>query len=436
MTLPNLPFGSTTAADLAENVTMPDQLGATLQDHSEEWYAAQTGARYPSAVEGTSAGGPIGDGVLGVVNGMAAKLTSDVAQSDPADITTKADLESMVPNFFSLPLTSIFDPLLGALMGGGGGGVLGAIGSFFSGKWLQADQTAVKAQEIQTGITSGWVEGPIEGSDIEVYDTMAAIRSLVAGGGFTRFNKLSTGVWSMPVAVTELVVIVIAAGENGVGGNGSAALTGDAWGGAGGRGGGYKAVSLDPNSLTGIHFTIGVNGAPTVARKDSASGVVLVDAVVGAPGAMATPYGYSASASSAGGGGAGGVGFRASGDGIVARPYGDGMPGVSTPAAAAGAGGSGGGYSGTSGGAGVAVAPNASVPCGGGGGGGGRGGNGFATGYSSIPGGSGGSGGFPGGGGGGGGGGGIHSPLPFPSQRGPGGPGGPGAAGVAIVLYR
>jgi hypothetical protein len=58
---------------------------------------------------------------------------------------------------------------------------------------LQADQTAVKAQEIQTGITSGWVEGPIEGSDIEVYDTMAAIRSLVAGGGFHQVQQAFHG---------------------------------------------------------------------------------------------------------------------------------------------------------------------------------------------------------------------------------------------------
>lgn len=152
MTTPNLDFATTTQADLAENIVMPGDLGAALQDHSEERYAAQTGSRYPGAIDGTLAGSPIGTGVLGIVNKMAAKLTSQVANSDPADIRKASDLQSLVPGFFDLPLQDLFTPLLNALNGVGGGvlgGALSGIADLFSGRWAQVDSIDGAVTDLQ-----------------------------------------------------------------------------------------------------------------------------------------------------------------------------------------------------------------------------------------------------------------------------------------------
>ena len=152
MTTPNLPFSETTQADLAENIVMPADLGTALQDHSENRYAQQTGNRYPGAIEGTLAGSPIGTGALGIVNKMAAKLTSQVANADPADIRTASDLQPLVPGFFDLPLQDLFAPLLNALNGVGGGvlgGALSGIADLFSTRWGQVDSIDGAVQDLQ-----------------------------------------------------------------------------------------------------------------------------------------------------------------------------------------------------------------------------------------------------------------------------------------------
>lgn len=283
------------------------------------------------------------------------------------------------------------------------GGSLADIISEVGGLNDRTDAAKIKADEVQAGIIEGWAGGSSSSADQDVFDTMAAIKALVGGDGYTRVNVTSTQTWTKPTGITEVTVVAVAAGENGAPGSNSGS------GGANGRGGGFKAQALDPSGFTALHVSVGTNGASTQFRANGPSGAILSEAVVGAPGAMATTFGYAESNSSAGSGGKGGTGAY---DGGTAT---NGSSGISTPAAAGGA--SGGDAGGSSSGA---------VPCGGGGGAGGTGG-----GISGNNGGKGGNGGFPGGGGGGGGGRGGSIILP-----GSNGAGGTGGAGLAIIFYR
>ncbi|WP_448222473.1 DUF7257 domain-containing protein [Gordonia iterans] len=113
MTTPNLDFATTTQADLAENIILPGNLGTALQDHSKSKYLTQVGSRYPSAIDGTMAGSPVGAGVVGIVNNMAAQLASQVANADPADIRKASDLQPLIPGFFDIDLG---EGILGGVM--------------------------------------------------------------------------------------------------------------------------------------------------------------------------------------------------------------------------------------------------------------------------------------------------------------------------------
>ncbi len=143
MTTPQFDYGTTAPADLPENVVHPSALGEVLQDTSSESYQAEAAARFPGALDGTLAGGPLASGPLGIVTRMATQLQANVANADPATIRKPRDLQSLVPGFFSLDLGSgIFGGLLQALQGVGSGvlgGVLGSIADFFSGQWGKVD---------------------------------------------------------------------------------------------------------------------------------------------------------------------------------------------------------------------------------------------------------------------------------------------------------
>ncbi|UQE73829.1 hypothetical protein MYK68_13930 [Gordonia sp. PP30] len=284
---------------------------------------------------------------------------------------------------------------------------------------VQAAQSTATA--IGTGIVEGWAGGSSTGADQSVFDTMAAVRSLVGGDGYTRVNITSSTTWTKPAGTTEVIVVGIASGGNGAAG-------GDG-GGAGGLGGGHKVQALDAGAFTSLHVTVGVSGQATQFRSNGPSGPVLMEAIPGGAGAMATQFGYTGSNSQAGNGGAGGAG-AGSGGGPTA-----GYSGSASAAAAGGGGGTAGtvGVSGRDGGPGTAGSnAGGQVPCGGGGAGGGGGGGivnvTFATGKN---GGQGGAGGFPGGGGGGGGGRGTAG-----YGNGTSGSGGAGGAGLGIIFYR
>ena len=311
------------------------------------------------------------------------------------------------------------------------GGSIADIISDIGGLKDQADQTSDSTTAIQSGIVEGWAGGTAIGADQDVYDTMASIRALVGGDGYTRAVITATTTWVKPTGVTEIVLIGFAAGENGASG------TLDGPGGAGGRGGGHVVYAIDPVAISTIDITVGMsNGAPTVFRVgvpgNPHTGAVITQANNAASGGMATMFGYAPSSSGAANGGAGGA--PAPNSGSNGSP---GQAGYSSVAGQGGAGGAGGvtgsnagNAEGKLGGPGASISIGASVPCGGGGGGGGGGGA-FHTSFLSVPqkGGNGGPGGFPGGGGGGGG--------SYPAGGGgSSGAGGVGAAGAAIVFYR
>ena len=282
------------------------------------------------------------------------------------------------------------------------------------------DQEAIRA-----GIINGWEGTTTTGTDVAVYGTLAAIRALVGGDGYTRVNITSTTTWTKPVGTTEVIVIGISSGSSGSNGGNGGYLQPAGNGGAGGVGGGFMAQALDPSAFSALHVTI---GAPLVVRANTSGGATLLEVQQGAPGAMATAFGYSASNSSAGGGGGGGAGSGS--------PNGQGGVGGS-PNGTAGGNGSGSPGNGGQGGASVAAAGGAAnggagispssqvIPCGGSGGGGGKG---AAAASSNAQ--AGGAGGFPGGGGGGGGGGAAGS---FNTS---GAAGGAGGAGLGIIYYR
>lgn len=306
------------------------------------------------------------------------------------------------------------------------GGSLADIIAEVGGLNDRTDSAQQQAEAVQAGIVEGWTGGSTSGVDLDVYDTMGAIRALVGGDGYTRVNVTSTTTWTKPAGTTEVIVVGIAAGQNGVGGSNG---TYRGFGGSGGAGGGHKVQALDASAFESLHITVGTSGAPTQFRLGGGGGPVAMEAIVGAPGGMATQFGYTSSNSGAGGGGNGGNG-QALSDGNTA-PRTDGSSGASSAAAPGGSGGNSSNMNGAAGGAGGAS--GGLIPCGGGGGGGGQGGrseNWVAV-FKGYSGGAGGNGGFPGGGGGGGGGRGQDN-----LNQASNGAGGAGAAGLGIIFYR
>lgn len=212
------------------------------------------------------------------------------------------NLENGVQNFIDL---------LGQAFGASGTGhaadaVASQAQSAISSVSTTADNAASTASSVQAGIVNGWSNGSTSGTDPDVYDTMAAIRNLVGGDGYTRTVITATGTWTKPSGTTEVVVCGISSGQNG--GNGATGSSTSSNGGAAGFGGGYLSQALDPSTFAALYFTLGTNGAPLTVQANNSSGATLMSIINNAPGAMATQFGYTTSSSQAGDGGAGGRG--------------------------------------------------------------------------------------------------------------------------------
>lgn len=254
---------------------------------------------------------------------------------------------------------------------------------------------------IINGIFNGWFGGGSVGDPLEVQYTIEAIKDAVING-YNVQTIVSSQAWTKPENLTELVVIVIGGGENGENGRGSTDPA------KGGRGGGYLAQNLDPESVPAtVQCTIGTRNNPTSFGD-------LVVSSFGANG-IASQFGFTETNSLPGAGGNGGYSTS------IAAQNGQG-----TPLAAGGERGANGGSfgSGGNGGAGGNANPAAVTKAGGGGGGGG---GGSAT--IGQTGGAGGPGGYPGGGGGGGGG---NSNTLTPNH----GAGGYGATGIMFIYSK
>ncbi|WP_431840637.1 hypothetical protein [Gordonia hongkongensis] len=281
------------------------------------------------------------------------------------------------------------------------------------GEWLlDTNEKAVSADSgvktISMGAHNGWFGGGGTGDPQEVQYVIEAMADAIING-YNVETKVTSGTWTKPANVTELVVVLIGCGENGDNGTNQSLP-----GAAGGRGGGFLVQQLDPATVpTSVSYTVGTNGAPS-----SFAGVVTSPG----SGGIATAFGYTETASKPGNGGVGGKG------GAQDSPATAGGDGQSSALAAGGAGGAA-STDETSrlGKAGANVSAGSITKCGGGGGGGGGGG---PSGVPQRAGGAGGPGGYPGGGGGGGGG--KSATIGIVDN----GAGGIGATGVIWIFWR
>lgn len=281
--------------------------------------------------------------------------------------------------------------------------------------------------DIITAIVNGWTGGGTAVTDpLEVQYTIEAIKDAVING-WTVETITSSETWTMPTTpITELVVILVASGENGGDGGATRANAGvDVNGGTPGRGGSYLVVRLNPQDITEpVDVTVGVNGG-------SSSFGSFASVSPGALGGMPAEFGYIKNDSMESLPGRGGRG----GDVVTGTSADDGANGTSSAVAAGGSGGAGGGGVGSgtaeNGAAGENANPAAVTKCGGGGGGGGGGRFATAVGNFATAG-AGGPGGYPGGGGGGGGAAGVSLTGGVATA----GAGGLGAAGIVWVMYR
>lgn len=391
---------------------------ADLSDEIEGWFGdTQDRAAELADLIGdllSNPGAVLGDLAMGKITGLAGSLASK------AENTVVAAVQQFILDLANAILSAIRKvPVVGGTIADRIEDVVDDLGGLKD----QADGT-------KAGIVAGWTGGSSSGADVDVYDTVADIRAAILSG-YTVEAFTSSGIWTKPAGITELVVIAIAAGANGGSGSagglaasGSSNATGGV-GGFGGVSGGYIAKAIDPADVSStVTCTVGAsNGAATSFGSY----------VTSAPGAggIATAFGYSATSSTPGGGGGGGHG---DGNGSYDGTGTPGNPGAASAAAVGGAGGTYTGSTGTanSGGDGVGISASAATKCGGGGGGGGSGAGGGAGVGTTYRGGPGGAGGYPGGGGGGGGGGGSYG-LGGSSR---GGAGGAGAAGCLWIFYR
>ena len=285
----------------------------------------------------------------------------------------------------------------------------GVRGNLFNG--LLGGFTSVPAAlvPIINGIFNGWFGGGGVGDPLQVQYTIEAIADAVING-YNVETKVTSGTWTKPANITELVVVGIGSGLNGANGDGTNTTVAP-----GGLGGGYLAQQLDPATVAATTpYVIGANQNPTT------FGNHLTTAPGG--GGVSTTFGYTPTTSMPGRGGAGG---RGGSQDLAATP---GQVGESSALAAGGAGGAAStNETAREGQAGGNVSAGTLTKSGGGGGGGGGGG---PSGAPQRAGGPGGPGGYPGGGGGGGGG--RSATIGIA----PNGAGGIGATGVLWIFWR
>lgn len=271
-------------------------------------------------------------------------------------------------------------------------------------------------QQVINGIFNGWFGGGGVGDPQQVQYTIEAIADAIING-YNVETKVTSGTWTKPDTISELVVIGIGGGRSG--GGGGTDIGGQ--GGAGGGGGGFIAQTLDPADIpASVSYSIGAAG------QASTFGSFL--SVDGGSGGIASDFGFTPTTSAPGNGGDGGKGNVGSNTTPTA-----GEDGTASALGVAGIGGSHGGGlgSGQPGTPGGNVSAATRTKCGGGGGGGG-GGSGTAATAQTRYGGAGGPGGYPGGGGGGGGGRGGQGTGGNSNA----GAGGIGATGILWIFWR
>lgn len=440
----------TPSSALPQGVVVPAELGSALQDPSATKFRSLAASRFPSVVNGTSAGNPANvGGPLGFVVNLFSNFTSNVAEADPADIREPDDLLPLANPFFSgLPLMDVLErlPIIGDIiefLTGVEDGDPSDIGTWANnlkklfrgqpitsdpGNWFAGADLALASgvTSLIQGAFSTWFGGGGGSGTIPEWNhTIESIKDAVLNGYTVHAFTSTTPNWTDFVGCTELKLVGISAGNNGSPGSGTA-------GGAGGAGGKHQVLMVDPTSLSGIDVTIPTAGNDLVMRVANTStphtGVELMRVGASSPGGIAVgPEGFAPTASNAAMGGTGGQGNSARGGvGLV------GSAGSASNSAAGGTGGAAGansaGANGGTGGDGASVSAGAAVKCGGGGGGGG-GGAGANFGFGGT-GGKGGDGGYPGGGGGGGGG------RTNASVPGTVGSAGAGAPGVGWAMYK
>lgn len=271
---------------------------------------------------------------------------------------------------------------------------------------------------LSDGAYNAWYGSGGAGSTAQMSGTISAIKTAIAGG-FTVEVLTTSGTWTRPAPVAQILDFwAICIGGGGGGGKGATGTSsGTSYsGGSGGAGGGYVAQQINPADLGAtISYTVGSGGAAgttTASPVGTAStfGSLATSVSGSATASISSLFGfYDAVSSAPGDGGRGGNSAPSATSGVS---------GGSTPLAAGGA-----GASNANGGAGGTASLTGQSRAGGGGGGGG---GGLASGVGR----SGGAGGFPGGGAGGGAG--VNSSLV--SQT--GGAGGVGANGAIVLLYK
>lgn len=115
-----LPIGSVDPDNLPQGVIKHDELGSALQDQSAAKFKSEAASRFPSMVNGTSAGNPANvGGPLGYVVNLSSNFTSNVANADPATIKKPDDLLPLANPFFNgLPLMDVLEriPIIGDII--------------------------------------------------------------------------------------------------------------------------------------------------------------------------------------------------------------------------------------------------------------------------------------------------------------------------------
>ena len=425
MTLPNMPFGSTSPEDLPENVTHPDNLGPTLQDQSAGWYKTNQGDKFPSQLDGTLAGSPLASGAMGIVNGKVANFTSGVANSDPVNINGPEDLRGRVNSFFDINplslLVVVLQPLVSLL------GLIPIVGqslertlsNFLAGIANEASAASAAASSAQSTATSANVKATAAQSAISTGANGAIVSQGVLDGLTYQLQVFtSNGTFTPPSPPSGKEVAYYIGTVYRGGDSGDRPRTGVGVYGEGGRAGVRSAKRISVAEMgSGQSVTVGAGGAPQTetgtgnAGGNSSIGNLLSSS---AGSSISTPYGDVASSGEPGRGGDGGAIFMKDADANY----------TSTPGQRGGdsAGARGGQPRGGSGGNGAVVGDHTT---GGGGGGGGYGASAFGVVDR-----NGGAGGAPGGGGGGGGagGGGLNG------TSGTSGPGGRGQVDILTVF--
>lgn len=318
MTLPNMPFGSTSPEDLPENVTHPDNLGPTLQDQSAGWYKTNQGDKFPSQLNGTLAGSPLASGAMGIVNGKVANFTSGIANSDPVNINGPEDLRGRVNSFFDINplslLVVVLQPLVSLL------GLIPIVGqslertlsNFLAGIANEASAASAAASVAQTTATTADTKATAAQSAISTGVNGAIVSQGVLDGLTYQLQVFtSNGTFTPPTPPAGKVISHFIGTVYGGGWSGDRVGSVVGSSGRGGRGGRRVPRRISVEEMgSGQPITVGAGAAPVSATGPGTAGGAssigsLLRSDSGATG-VDTPFGDLRSSGEPGEGGRGG----------------------------------------------------------------------------------------------------------------------------------